>query len=356
MDNFRDLALADPASAADARLGELHAWTRAEALALAGVFAERAAAGFERDCHGDLHLGNVALVEGAPMIFDAIEFSRGLRCTDVAADLAFAAMDLDRVGLPRLAARLVNGYLEASGDYGMLPVLRFYEVYRAMVRAKVAAVRRAQSQAGARRAAAEAELESYVATAVRLAQPPRPVLVLMHGPSGSGKTTLSEPLLEALGAVRVRSDLERKRLHGMAPTDRALAAPGAGIYEMQASRAAYERLLEVARLALRGRLSCIVDAAFLRRAERDRFFALARELGAGCEIVSCTAPRAALAERVQLRSRAAVDASDAGLAVLDWQLAGMEPLGEDERMRATVIDTSDRAESIRTVEALGNRR
>lgn len=342
IDNFRDMALTDPRVTADARVARLRDWTARETRALAGAFVDRAAGGFERECHGDLHMGNVALVGGEPVIFDAIEFSRGLRCTDVAADLAFAAMDLERLGQPRLATRLLNGYLEATGDYGMLAVLRFYEVYRAMVRAKVALLRREQSPRGSGAAAAgSAELESHLAAAMRLAAPARPVLLLMHGLSGSGKTTVSGPLAEALGAIRVRSDVERKRLHGLAAHARGSAAPGAGIYGTVGSRAAYERLLGVARTALRARFACVVDAAFLRREERDRFCALARELDAGFGIVACEAPQALLGERVCARALGGADASDAGPAVLEWQLAHAEPLGSDERLRSTAIDTTD---------------
>lgn len=341
MNNFRDLGLAAPGAMLDLRLQHLRDWTRQETAALTGAFVDRACAGFVRECHGDLHLGNVALVGGEPLIFDAIEFSHALRCTDVAADLAFAAMDLERVNEPRLAARLVSRYLEETGDYGMLAVLRFYAVYRAMVRAKVALVRREQAAAGSRAASmAAAEFESYVATATRLAHPPPPVLVLMHGPSGCGKTTVSGPLAEALGAIRVRSDVERKRLRGLAAQDRAAAAPGLGIYTPEASRATYDRLLEVARLALRGRFTCVVDAAFLRRAERERFSGLARELSAGMRIVSCSAPEAVLRQRVLARSRTGGDASDAGTDVLAWQLAAIEPLEAEERLRSTVIDTT----------------
>jgi hypothetical protein len=235
----------------------------------------------------------------------------------------------------------------------MLAVLRFYEVYRAMVRAKVALLRRAQSRPESDAAAsAAAEFESLVAAAARLARGPRPALLLMHGPSGSGKTTVSDPLAEALGAVRVRSDLERKRLHGLEARDRAVAAPGGGLYGTGPSRATYDRLIAVARVALGARFHCIVDAVFLRRAERDRFAALARELDSGFGIVACSAPEAALRERVRLRERAAADASDAGPAVLEWQLAGLEPLGEDERARTTLVDTGDAARSALAVEAL----
>lgn len=335
------------------RLAPLRLWTRREARALAGRFASRAANGFERECHGDLHLANVALVDGAPVPFDAIEFSQGLRFTDVACDVAFAAMDLARHALPRLAARFVDRYLAITGDYEALTVLRFYEVYRALVRAKVAAIALGQATPGSTRArAASADLEDFVALARRLSRRPSPLLVVMHGLSASGKTTVAGLLAEALGGVRVRSDVERKRLHGLGAQERAGAAPGAGIYGAAGHRGTYDRLEEVARLAISGGYPVVVDAAFLERADRDRFRKLALASGAAFRIVSCIAPEAVLRERISARARGGRDASDADLAVLEEQQRTAEPPAAAEH--ALVVDTAqDDHES--TVEAFATR-
>ena len=202
----------------------LRRWTRNEHGRLLPAFAERRAGGAVRECHGDLHLANVVCIDGHPMPFDCIEFSEELRWIDVMSDLAFLTMDLAGHGLAPLAHRLLDRYLSATGDYGGLRVLRFYEVFRALVRAKVARLRQSQCPPGSRAAAAaRAECSRRIELACGLAVAGVPALVLMHGLSGSGKTTVSQQVVERFGAVRVRSDVERKRLHGMA----ALAARAA---------------------------------------------------------------------------------------------------------------------------------
>lgn len=163
--------------------------------------------------------------------------------------------------------------------------------------------------------------------------------MLMHGLSGSGKTTVSQGLLEKLGAVRVRSDVERKRLHGLPAGARTHTELRGGIYAPESTRLTYDRLKDAARGVVESGYRAIVDAAFLRHAERDAFRALARAAGAAFLILSCEAPADVLRERVARREKAASDASEAGVAVLDNQLATREPLGEDELARTVRIET-----------------
>jgi aminoglycoside phosphotransferase family enzyme/predicted kinase len=336
---IRGTGAGDPAL--DLRLEALHDWTRFEGGVLAGRFAERAAGGFERECHGDLHLANVALVDGRPLPFDGIEFSAALRWIDVASDVAFAAMDLHRHGLPRLAARFVNRYLERTGDYGALAVLRYYMVYRAMVRAKVAAIGLAQAPRDSPRARERrAELVEHVELAEWLCRRGPALLVAMHGLPGSGKTTVAGRLLEALGAVRVRSDVERKRLCGLEAGTRAGTAPSAGIYSPALTRATYDRLAEVAHTALAAGFPVIVDATFERRGQRDRFRELARMGGAAFRLVGCAAPEAVLRARILARAGPASDASDADLAVLEHRLRSGEPPAGDEAGDTLEVDTA----------------
>ncbi|MCC6610206.1 MAG: AAA family ATPase [Burkholderiales bacterium] len=330
------------ASAADARRRErLRAWAEREGERLAPVFAARQGGGFVRECHGDLHLGNIALVDGVPTAFDCIEFNPELRWIDVMSELAFLVMDLLDRRMPGAAYRCLNAYLEATGDYDGLAVLRFYLVYRAMVRAKVACIRAYQPGLAAdARTATEAEYRRYFDLAERLARPGAPALVLMHGLSGSGKTTVAGDLLERIGAVRIRSDVERKRLHGLAADARTQSAVAGGIYGADATRRTYARLAEAAGSALRAGWPAIVDATFLRRAERDAFRALARECDAPFAIFSCQAPEPVLRERIVARARGGADASEADLAVLARQLAVQEPLDGDELRDTVVLDAS----------------
>ena len=314
----------DPALAA--RTDALARWSAARGRALAPLMAERHAAGRVREGHGDLHLGNLVWHDGAPLLFDAIEFSPTLRQLDTVGDWAFTFMDLlARVG-PDLAWRFASTLVEAADDHGALPLLPWWAVYRALVRAKVALL-------GPPGPAADASLSRYLGVAEALAalQPlggarPAPWLVLMLGLSGSGKSAVAQGLVGPLGAVRLRSDVERKRLFGLGPRDRAPAA--LGLYSREATRRTYDRLLALAGQALSGGIGVVVDAANLRRAERAAFVDLARRLGARPVVLACRAPEPVLRERIRRRAAAGTDASDASEDVLalqqrvaEWPLA-----------------------------------
>jgi hypothetical protein len=320
-------------------LPDLSAWTAEESARLAGVFAARRREGFVRECHGDLHLGNIVLLDDGPLPFDCIEFDPALRWIDVMNEVAFLTMDLFEHGLAAAAWRFLNAYLEATGDYAGVRVLRYYLVYRAMVRALVACIREHQPGGAAAQGRAHREFGAYLALAQSLAKRGKPALLVMHGVSGSGKTVVSQKLLEELGGVRVRSDVERKRLHGLAPGARTRSGAGEGIYTSAATRLTYDRLAQAARGVLESGHRAVVDAAFLARAERDAFRALARDAGAEFLIVSCEAPTGMLRERVAKREAAASDASEAGVAVLEQQLATREPLGGDETAWSVRVDT-----------------
>jgi uncharacterized protein len=324
-----------PASALQrTRLVALRRWTEQHFERLAPVLESRRAAGFVREGHGDLHLGNIVRVDGEPLPFDGIEFNPALRHTDLIADMAFTFMDLQRHGQPGLAWRFVCGWADGTGDHAGLVLLPFFAVYRAMVRAKVALLRGAQGdvQAGA---AFERDLSLAEALAAPRIAPPR--LLLTSGLSGSGKSTLALALVETVGAVRLRSDVERKRLHGLAPSDRPDTATAALLYGAEATRRTFDHLATLAATLLRGGLDVVVDAAFLRRAERDRFRALAADCGAGFVLLECTAPEPVLHERLARRQQAGLDASDADGAVLTLQLSHREPVAAEED--ALVIQT-----------------
>jgi predicted kinase len=267
------------------------------------------------------------------MAFDALEFDRKLRDIDVVSETAFLAMDLRAHGRTDLAYELLNGYLEVGGDYEGVDVLPFYLVYRALVRAKVAAIKQAQSAADGH------DAERYLATALELRSPKKPLLVITRGLSGSGKTFVTDELVSRLPAIRVRSDVERKRLHGLASWARTGSALGAGLYTAAASRRTYAALAEIADRLLRNGHNAIVDATFLRRSERLEFLQVAAFNAARFVILDCTASRAELRRRVRKRARAGRDASEADLAVLEQQFATEEPLDRAERRHAVTVDT-----------------
>ncbi|MFH1604932.1 MAG: AAA family ATPase, partial [Pseudomonadota bacterium] len=216
LQNFAQMQALAHAPKAVALLTRLRDWTLREHALLAGAFEARKRDGWVRECHGDLHLGNIALLDGVPTPFDALEFNPDLRWTDVMNDIAFLAMDLFDHGLPRLARRFLNANLEYTGDYAGVRVLRYYLVYRALVRAKVSCLRVQQPGIAAQEQnSAEHEVSRHLLLAERLAVSAQAALVIMHGLSGSGKTTIAQDLAQTLGAVRLRSDVERKRLHGL---------------------------------------------------------------------------------------------------------------------------------------------
>lgn len=323
--------LAGAASPAERRTIEaLHTWTEREHAARNAAFRGRREGGFVRECHGDLHLGNIAVIDGEVTIFDCIEFNEQMRWIDVMSEVAFTAMDLQDRGHAELAHRFVNAYLEITGDYAGLSVLRFYLVYRALVRAKIALLRAIQLPPGEARAPLYAERDGYLRLAEAYARSPEPAILITHGITGCGKTTLSQALLEQIGAIRIRTDVERKRLHGLAPTARSDAATARMLYGADATRRTYDHVLHLAASVAAAGFVAIVDGTFLRRWQRDRFRRLAAELGIPFVIVAFSASEGVLRRRVAERARRGTDASDADVAVLEHQLGVRQSFGADE--------------------------
>jgi len=197
------------------RLAALKEWTVREHQRLYPLFLERQRNGFIRQCHGDMHTGNMVWWKNQIFIFDCIEFNEHLSIIDVISDICFLFMDLEHAGYPEFAWRLLNNYLTESGDYGAVPLLRFYAVYRAMVRAKVTAIRYVQCTEKLANNGILEEHFSYLKLAERLTRKQKPLLILTCGVSGSGKTTLSREIAQVIEAVHIRSDVERKRMAGL---------------------------------------------------------------------------------------------------------------------------------------------
>ena len=242
----------------------------------------------------------------------------------------------------------MNRYLETTGDYAGAVLLPLFAVHRALVRLKVSLIR--SRQAGldaAARTRLEHEITRHLEVADCLSAPPTPRLFITCGLAGSGKTTVSSALVEALGAIRLRSDVERKRLAGLAAAERSGSPVGGGIYAAEGSARTYDRLAALARELLRSGRSVIVDAAFLERAQRARFRTIARAGGFRFRMLVCTAPVEVLRARIAARAAAGRDASEADFAVLEHQLAHVESPGEDERADELVIETDRPPESVR---------
>ena len=334
-DNFRILAECLNQPAETRRLEKLRNWSMAEHERLAPLMCERKRDGWIRECHGDLHLGNLAWVNGDVLIFDCIEFSPALRWIDVISEVAFCFMDLLHREHLDLAMRFLNAWLEASGDYGGAALLRYYAVYRAMVRAKVAALRAGQTGGN------DAEVSAYLQLAEQLSQSTPAQLWITHGLSGSGKTTLTQSLLEQRGLIRLRSDVERKRLAGLDALARSGGGINEGLYTQENSRRIYAHLAQRAEGLLKAGWPVVADAAFLERWQRDLFREIAQRRKAPFRILDILVDHATLRERVSSRTAQGKDASEADLRVLQHQIETAQPLGEDELPEVTTVSGVD---------------
>ena len=316
----------------------LQDWTEKELVKLDNVLWRRFDEGFVRDCHGDLHLGNLVRLPGGITTFDCIEFNPDLRFTDVFADVGFLTMDLVDKGRHDLAAHFVNRYLECSGDYAGVVLHDFYFVYRCLVRAKVAAIRSRERDSERDRNADIAEAREYCDIARRQATKGPRALVIMSGLSGSGKSWVSERLMAELPAIRLRSDTERKRLFGLAETAQSGSGITTGIYTAEATAKTYERLFELAGEVFASGHHVILDAAFLTSAQREAAKQTAAR--AGCEpvLLHVRASTDVLKERLRQRASVKGEVSEADLDVLDYQLENSEPLTTTESATAVIID------------------
>ena len=313
---------AAPACVPDA----VRVWCTTEAARLAAHFDARRAGGFVRACHGDLHLGNMVRRGRDVLMFDCIEFDDALRWIDVTSDLAFALMDLTARGRADQAARLLNRWLAHTGDYGGLPALRFYVVYRALVRVLAAVSKRG----------GDAEAQRYLRCAEDGCAPPSVFLMLCHGFSGAGKSIASTALAPRLGALRLSSDVERKRARPLTPPSARPLPPSA--YTGAARDAHYAHLRMLTGIVLQAGYPAVVDASFLQRAQRQRFIELARNRALPLLILDFHADPAQLAARVGARARRPAEPSDADAGVLARQLAAAEPFADEEMPFVLSVD------------------
>jgi uncharacterized protein len=352
LQNFTQIRAAPMPAGCPPLVDDIERWTLQEHARLRSVFAARRRDGRVRECHGDLHLGNIAFLDGKPCVFDCIEFNPDFRWIDVISEVAFLVMDLRAAERPDLARRFLSAYLECTGDYTGLRTLRYFLVYRAMVRAKVGLMR-------ARLAASEKQGETlaresfrrYLALARKCANQGRGFIVITHGFSGSGKTTLSQSLVELTGAIRIRSDVERKRMRGGSNADCSIPAVAEDLYTAGATDSTYARLLELSMIVLDCGHGVIVDATFLKQQYRDLFRAFAASVHVPFSIVDFVAPREVLRERILARIGEGRDASDADLGVLEHQLATQEALRAEELAFVFTYDTSAPADDARDPQA-----
>lgn len=314
------------------QLNALEDWAKQAHQSLANKMRDRLESGWVRECHGDLHLGNIVCIDGELTPFDGIEFNPRFRWIDVMSEIAFLLMDLSDHGHHTFAHRFLNHYLERTGDYEGVRLLRYYLVYRAMVRVKVDLLR--LQQGGLPRPERDhlkTEWHEYLDQATVFTQREQPTLAITHGLSGSGKTYGSQEVLEEWGAIRIRSDVERKRLFGIPPHEHPEGEVKAELYSSATTTRTYDKLESLSRIVLEADYPVIVDATFLRRSERTRFRELAEELGVPFKILTFETDIEVLRARVLERQAEGIDASDATLEVLESQIEKLESLTDEEQ-------------------------
>jgi aminoglycoside phosphotransferase family enzyme/predicted kinase len=309
-----------------------------------GWLTQRLATGRVRECHGDLHCGNVVRLRGHLEAFDCVEFEPRFRWIDVADEIAFLAADLDARGCTAHSHAFLGGYLECGGDYEACRHLDLYKAHRALVRAKVAALRAAEAGQGEERADGSGLYETYVDCARRCLEPRRPRLILMCGLSGSGKTWMARQLAPALSAVHLRSDVERKRFS---------AGQSGDTYGAEARRQTYQHLAHCASDMVAGGYSVIVDATFQSRADRAPFRKIAGELGIPAWLVHCHAPIGVMEARIRERLHRQDDPSEADVQVLQQQRNAFEPPAGAEGLQIIEADATSDAVLAQVVDALG---
>ncbi|MBS0579279.1 MAG: AAA family ATPase [Proteobacteria bacterium] len=278
----------------------------------------RRGAGRVRECHGDLHAGNVVRHGGQLLAFDCLEFDPALRWIDVADEIAFLLVDLEFFQRPACGHAFLSAYLTESGDYQAARLLGLFKAHRALVRARVTALCAQPRRTG--RSDASSQFHEYLECARRALEIHAPFLILMCGLSGSGKTWLARQLAPPLAAMHLRSDIERRRgHHGSDVASRGPRHSAEGLYSTEAMKEVYERLLACTADLLAGGYTAIVDATFARREDRERFRILSKEVGAKCCIAYCHAPDSVLQHRIVDRLARGDDPSEADLEVLSWQ-------------------------------------
>ena len=322
------------------RINTLKSWSDTEYARIHDTLVTRKRNGFVRECHGDLHLGNIAIYNGKITPFDCIEFNPEFRWIDVISEVAFLVMDLIARGRQDMATLYLNEYLTRTGDFQSLDCLRYYLVYRSMVRAKVEIIRASQIKRDPRyEHTALSNYYHFVDLASTFCHSEKPALIITHGLSGSGKSTIARKLQQFMFSIHLRSDVERKRLYKLQAADKTDSAIDQGIYSKEASRKTYDKLLMLSDSIISNHWNVIVDATFLQQQDRNRFRELAIQRNATFIILDCVATQTSLEQRIISRATEPGNVSEATLSVLHNQLSADQPVADYEQKYCIKLDT-----------------
>lgn len=339
--NFEQIETLLPDDTYRQQVRQLEAWTESSYQRLKPLLAERKAQGMVRDCHGDMHLGNITCFQNEVTLFDCIEFNEDFRWIDVISDIAFLVMDFEVSGLRHFANRFLNHYLESTGDYAGLKLLSFYKVYRAIVRAKIALFTLEDPQASdSLRNQMMASFQRYIDLAESYTSLPNRFVLTMHGISGTGKSTVALRLVDQLGAIRIRSDVERKRLFELDALEHPKGALAKELYSEESHHRTYEQLAKLCSEVLDSGLSVIVDATNLKLWQREAIQEVADSRGVPLCIAYCQASMSLIREWLQKRKQEDDDASDANLDIANQQILSRDSLTSDEMAHTFVIHSN----------------
>ena len=328
----------------DTQLGFLEKENKSSLDRYKDILASRTKAGKVRRCHGDLHLGNLVVLNDAITAFDCLEFSDAISETDVWADVAFLFMDLTARGYTSLAYAFIDGYLNESGDYHGAELLNLFAQYRAMVRAKVSGLRYAQTND----AADLEQVQRYIDWAVKSSSRDAGKIVMTNGLSGCGKSFWSEQLARHANFIRIRSDVFRKTSANLSPQAKTHSKIAQGLYAPETSLALYESMAHVA-LSLAKQGECVViDAAFLFSSQRKLVSNILVEAGLKPILITFVASLDTLRHRIKARAQGN-DPSEAGQEVLDWQIAHQEQPTQEEEFRTFNTESNDLSQLINLI-------
>ncbi len=325
-DNFNTIASLD----IDAPIKDIKTWSEQQINTLTGMFEQRKREGFIRECHGDLHLGNIAVIDGKPVLFDGIEFNSQLRYIDTISEIAFIIADLEYRFAYEAATIFLNSYLDITGDYFGLSLLNFYKVYRSMVRAKIALIRCQQEQGPHYKR----EYQRYCQLAKSYITQQPNELFITHGISGSGKTTLAKKAAKRYCAVHIRSDVIRKKLFGLNVMDKSHSSLNENIYSASATEQTYDHLARISDVLLQAGFNVIVDASFLQQDARSQFYSLAKEHGVDFSILDCPVSKELAIQRINARVD---DPSEATSEIVEYQIEHQDLLTRAEEPYRTLV-------------------
>ena len=315
------------------------------------VFKQRVHQGYIRDCHGDLHSGNIVIGEKV-CIFDCIEFNKRFRYCDVASDIGFLAMDLDYLNFPHLSSYLINRYMEKSKDTGVLEVLNFYKSYRAYVRGKVIGFQLNDPYIDERKknniittARSYFELSHYYASLVTLnLEKKQPLLFLVSGLTGTGKSTVALKIAVDYQASIINTDVVRKEMAGMDKFERHHDQPDTGLYEPERIKLTYQKVLEKAAVLLRQGKNVVVDATFQKQPYRKMVDQVVKDTNAVDIWVQCTCPDQIVKQRLEERLKKK-SVSDGRWEIYLHQKQTFDPFSDTQRYLE--FDTSNESPEYR---------